>query len=67
MKIDLRQNGMHSLVEALKAFRKFHENPEASDVVFSLKDSILRGHHALETLFKEKLSQCNCARARKNA
>jgi hypothetical protein len=59
MKIDLRQNGIHSLVEALRAFKKFHENPEASDVVFALKDSILRGHHALETLFKEKLLQYN--------
>jgi hypothetical protein len=59
MKIDLRENGIHSLVEALKAFRKFHEKPDDPNVVFVLKDAILRAHHALETLFKKALSQYN--------
>jgi hypothetical protein len=59
MKIDLRENGIHSLVEALRAFRTFHENPEDPHVVFALKDSILRAHHALETLFKKALLQYN--------
>jgi len=59
MKIDLRENGIHSLVEALKAFGKFHEKPDDPDVVFVLKDAILRAHHALETLFKKALSQYN--------
>jgi hypothetical protein len=59
MKIDLRKNGIHSLVEALRAFKKFHENPDAPDVAFALKDSILRAHHALETLFKKTLLQYN--------
>jgi len=59
MKIDLRKNGIHSLVEALRAFRRFHEKPDDPDVVFALKDSILRAHHALETLFKKALLQYN--------
>jgi len=59
MKIDLRENGIHSLAEALRAFRAFHENPDAPDVAFALKDSILRAHHALETLFKKALMQYN--------
>jgi hypothetical protein len=59
MKIDLRENGIHSLVEALRAFKKFHENPDAPDVAFALKDSILRTHHAVETLFKKTLLQYN--------
>ena len=59
MKIDLRENGIHSLVEALKAFRKFHEKPDDPNVIFVLKDAILRAHHALETLFKKALSQYN--------
>lgn len=49
MEIDPRKNGIHSLAEALRAFKTFHENP---DDVFALKDLILRTHHALETLFK---------------
>jgi hypothetical protein len=59
MKIDLRENGIHSLAEALKAFRVFHENPDAPNVAFALKDSILRAHHALETLFKKALMEYN--------
>jgi hypothetical protein len=59
MKIDLRKNGIHSLAEGLRAFRAFHENPEAPDVEFALKDSILRSYHALETLFKKALAQYN--------
>lgn len=56
MEINPRQNGIHSLAEALKAFEKYHENP---DDVFALKDSILRSHHALETLFKHILYLVN--------
>ncbi len=56
MEIDPRKNGIHSLAEALRAFKKFHEDPND---VFALKDSILRTHHALETLFKHILYQIN--------
>lgn len=56
MEIDPRKNGVHSLAEGLRAFKKFHDNPED---VFALKDSILRSHHALETLFKHILYQIN--------
>jgi hypothetical protein len=52
MEIDARTNGIHSLAESLRAFKKFHENPKD---IFSLKDSIMRSHHALETLFKDIL------------
>jgi len=56
MEIDPRKNGIHSLAEALRAFKKFHED---SKDVYALKDSILRTHHALETLFKHILFQIN--------
>lgn len=56
VKIDPRINGIHSFAEALKAFKKFHENPNDP---FALKDSILRSHHALETLFKDALYRQN--------
>lgn len=56
MEIDPRKNGIHSLAEALRAFKKFHK--DLNDV-FALKDSILRTHHALETLFKHILYQIN--------
>mgnify|MGYP005666240695 FL=1 len=56
MEIDPRKNGIHSLAEALRAFKKFHEN---SNDIFALKDAILRTHHALETLFKHILYQIN--------
>jgi hypothetical protein len=59
MKIDLRENGIHSLAEALRAFSTFHENPDAPKAAFALKDSVLRAHHALETLFKKALMQYN--------
>jgi len=52
MEIDPRLNGIHSLAEALKAFEGFHNNPED---IYAIKDSILRTHHALETLFKHIL------------
>jgi hypothetical protein len=52
MEIDARTNGIHSLAESLKAFKNFHDNPKD---IFSLKDSIFRSHHALETLFKNVL------------
>jgi hypothetical protein len=58
MEIDVRTNGIHSMAEALVAFKKFHEHP---DDVFALKDTILRSHHALETLFKDVLYQVNPA------
>jgi len=58
MEIDVRTNGIHSMAEALIAFKKFHEHP---DDVFALKDTILRSHHALETLFKDVLYQVNPA------
>jgi hypothetical protein len=58
MEIDVRTNGIHSMAEALIAFKRFHENP---DDVFALKDAILRSHHALETLFKDILYQVNPA------
>ena len=61
MKLDLEANGLHSLVEALKAFRMFHEHPSDPNSVLALKDTILRTHHALETLFKGKLMQYNSA------
>lgn len=56
MEITPRKNGIHSLAEALRAFKKFHENP---DDVYALKDSILRSHHGLETLFKHILYSLN--------
>lgn len=56
MDIDPRLNGIHSLAEALKAFMRFHENHTD---IFALKDSILRSHHALETLFKHVLYREN--------
>jgi len=56
MEIDPRKNGVHSLAEGLRAFKKFHDNPED---IFALKDSIIRSHHALETLFKHILYQIN--------
>jgi len=59
MKLDLRTNGIHSLVEALRAFKKFHEKPDDPNVIFTLKDTILRTHHALETLFKYALLKYN--------
>jgi uncharacterized protein YutE (UPF0331/DUF86 family) len=46
------ENGTHSLAEALKSFKAFHDD---SNNVFALKDAILRSHHALETLFKSLL------------
>ena len=56
IEINARKNGIHSLVAGLKAFQIFENNPED---VFSLKDSILRSHHALETLFKDVLYRRN--------
>jgi hypothetical protein len=56
VEINPRLNGVHSFAEALKAFKRFHDNPED---VFALKDSILRSHHALETLFKYVLYSYN--------
>jgi len=56
MEIDPRLNGIHSLAEALRAFQKFHLDQTE---IFALKDSILRSHHALETLFKYILYQKN--------
>lgn len=56
MEIDVRTNGLHSMASALSAFKAFHEHP---DNIFALKDSILRSHHALETLFKDTLYQIN--------
>lgn len=49
MEIDPKKNGIHSLAEGLKAFESFHEDQTN---IFALKDSILRTHHGLETLFK---------------
>ncbi len=54
--IDPRLNGIHSLAEALRAFQKFHLDQTN---VFALKDSVLRTHHAMETLFKHILYQRN--------
>ena len=54
--IDPRLNGIHSLAEALRAFQKFHLDQKN---VFALKDSVLRTHHAIETLFKHILYQKN--------
>jgi hypothetical protein len=59
MKLALRTNGIHSLVEALTAFKKFHDKPDDPNVAFTLKDTILRSHHALEVLFKNALLQYN--------
>ena len=56
MDINPRMNGIHSLAEGLRAFKKFHEDIKD---IFALKDSILRSHHALETLFKDILYQMN--------
>jgi hypothetical protein len=54
--IDVRTNGIHSMAKGLEAFKAYHDNP--SDF-FALKDSILRSHHALETLFKNVLFSIN--------
>jgi hypothetical protein len=56
IEIDVQTNGIHSLAQALAAFEKLHNEPEN---IFALKDSILRSHHALETLFKDVLFQIN--------
>ena len=59
MSLGVRENGIHSLVEALKAFKIFHEKPDDPNRIFALKDSILRAQHALETLFKDVLFNYN--------
>lgn len=56
MHIDPLKNGLHSLAEALRAFYTFHKD---NTDIFALKDSILRSHHALETLFKYTLYKIN--------
>lgn len=61
MRLDLRANGIHSMIEALKAFKKFHDEPDDPNVSLTLKDTILRSHHALEALFKNTLLQYNSA------
>jgi hypothetical protein len=61
MRLDLRTNGIHSMIEALKAFKKFHDGPDDPNVSLTLKDAILRSHHALEALFKNTLLQYNSA------
>jgi hypothetical protein len=58
IEIDVQTNGIHSLAQALAAFEKLHNEPEN---IFAFKDSILRSHHALETLFKNVLFQINPA------
>lgn len=59
MSLNVRENGIHSLVEALRAFKIFHEKPNDSNTIFALKDSILRAQHALEVLFKDVLFNYN--------
>lgn len=59
MKLDLRTNGIHSMIEALRAFKRFHDKPNDPNVSLTLKDTILRSHHALEALFKNALLQYN--------
>jgi hypothetical protein len=54
--IDVRTNGTHSMAKGLEAFKAFHEDQKD---IFALKDSILRSHHALETLFKNILYEIN--------
>jgi len=56
LKITPIDNGLHSLAKGLEAFNKLHGNPAD---VFSLKDSILRTHHAIETLAKAILFEIN--------
>jgi hypothetical protein len=56
--IDPRQNGVHSLAMALEAFNKLHLDP--SDA-FSLKDSIMRADHSIETLSKDVVFQIDPA------
>ena len=56
MEINPRINGIHSMAMALKAFKEFHNDPNN---IFALKDSILRSHHGLETLFKHVLFLSN--------
>ena len=58
LEISPEQNGIHSLAKALEAFEEYHKNPND---IFALKDSILRSHHALETLFKNILYPLNPA------
>jgi hypothetical protein len=55
-KINPLNNGIHSLAESLKAFKKFHDNPND---IFALKASIMYSHHALETIFKHFLYLTN--------
>lgn len=50
--IDARENGIHSLAEALKAFKEFHDDHKK---IYALKDAILRSQHAIEALFKYAL------------
>jgi hypothetical protein len=52
MELDVARNGIHSLAEALRAFKKFHDDPQE---IFALKDAIIRSHHAFETLYKHVL------------
>lgn len=47
------------MIEALRAFMKFHDKPDDPNVSLTLKDAILRSHHALETLFKNALLKYN--------
>ncbi len=56
MDIDVRTNGIHSMAKGLEAFKAFYDDQEN---IFALKDSILRSHHALETLFKNVLYEIN--------
>ncbi|GAB6265035.1 MAG: hypothetical protein STSR0001_04790 [Methanothrix sp.] len=58
LSIDPRENGVHSLAMALEAFNKLHINPTD---IFSLKDSVLRAHHSIETLSKDIVFQINPA------
>lgn len=58
MELDVASNGIHSLAEALRAFKKFHDDPKE---IFALKDAIIRSHHAFETLFKHVLYSENPA------
>ena len=44
MEITPLMNGIHSLSEALKAFKKLYKNP---DDIYMLKDVVIRSHHAL--------------------
>jgi len=51
-RIEPFENGIHSLAEALRAFKAFHDD---NSNAYALKDAILRAHHGLETLFKSLL------------